>query len=380
VEKTTEQGTLPSFSLGLTQMEEEDEKNINDSSSAGDTNKDHRKREAKGKKKKHKPREPKEHKKREAKGKEKKEHITRSNKRKQESEEQMEDEQNNEEQLEDEQERLRAKKKVTGSSSGGDKHKEQKEDARSKEKRHKKRKQQNDGEDSDEGSLNEENAKHRLRHKLSIPKVYEIMNSIYRKRNKTEIIEVLNKSGFGGMLHICNWKRIHTFFVDWVVKNFDKDNMWIVLSKNEVLPLKEEDVHRVYELPVAGKKINVDLCSEEAIKKLRKELGLTGTYSASVRVTELERILKTLEKPNAWVKGAICYIIHNILCPTNSSFVSLQYAHIFEDPAGVSSYNWCSHVLEYMKEGLQNPEVANPLADFHFLMVIILYILYICIF
>ena len=49
MEKTTEQGTLPSFSLGLTQMEEEDEKNINDSSSAGDTNKDHKKREAKGK-------------------------------------------------------------------------------------------------------------------------------------------------------------------------------------------------------------------------------------------------------------------------------------------------------------------------------------------
>ena len=49
MEKTTEQGTLPSFSLGLTQMEEVDEKNINDSSSAGDTNKDHRKREARAK-------------------------------------------------------------------------------------------------------------------------------------------------------------------------------------------------------------------------------------------------------------------------------------------------------------------------------------------
>jgi hypothetical protein len=191
----------------------------------------------------------------------------------------------------------------------------------------------------------------------------------------------LNDSGFGGMLHICNWTKVHNFFVDWVVRNFEKEHMWIVLSKTDVLPLKEDDVHRVYELPMAGKQINVDLCSDAAIERLRKELGLDGNYSPFVKVTDLERILKTLEKPKAWVKGAICFIIHKILCPTNSSFVSLQYAHILEDPAGVSSYNWCSHVLGYMKEGLQTPEVANPLADFHFLMVIIIYIyIYICIF
>jgi len=142
----------------------------------------------------------------------------------------------------------------------------------------------------------------------------------------------------------------------------------------KVLQLKEDDVHRVYELPMAGKQINVDLCSDAAINRLRKELGLDGNYSPFVKVTVLERILKTLEKPKAWVKGVICFIIHKILCPSNSSFVSLQYAHILEDPAGISSYNWCSHVLGYMKEGLQTPEVANPLVDFHLLMVIILYI------
>ncbi|AES68434.1 hypothetical protein MTR_3g008230 [Medicago truncatula] len=145
--------------------------------------------------------------------------------------------------------------------------------------------------------------------------------------------------------------KVHTFFVDWVVRNFDKKHMWITLSKTEVLPLKEDDVHRVYELPMAGKQINVDLCSDAAIKRLRTKLGLDENYSPFLKVADLERILKTLEKPKTWVKGAICFIIHKILCPTNSSFVSLQYAHILEDPVGVSSYNWCSHVLGYMKKG-----------------------------
>ncbi|PNX88959.1 Ulp1 protease family C-terminal catalytic domain containing protein, partial [Trifolium pratense] len=145
--------------------------------------------------------------------------------------------------------------------------------------------------------------------------------------------------------------------------------MWIRLSDTEVLELKEDDVHRVYELPMAGKKIDTNLCSDGAIRRLRKELGLTGDYSPVVKVAELERILKTTEKPKTWVKGIICFIIHNILCPTNKGNVSLQYADILEDPAGVSSYNWCSHVLDYMKKGLQSPGVLNPLADFHFLMI-----------
>ncbi|CAJ2644392.1 unnamed protein product [Trifolium pratense] len=209
----------------------------------------------------------------------------------------------------------------------------------------------------------------RLRHKLSIPNVYDIMQLIEGKTRKDEIVKELTECGFGGMRYICNWTKIPTFFVDWIVKSFEKEHMWIRLTKTKVLPLRDDDVHRVYELPMAGKEINLDLCSDGAIRRLRRELGLGGDSSPHVKVSDLESKLKTIEHPKAWVKGAICYIIHNILCPTNHSGVSLQYAQILEDPAGVSSYNWCSYVLQYMKEGLQNPIVANPLADFHFLMI-----------
>ncbi|XP_045797652.1 uncharacterized protein LOC123891809 [Trifolium pratense] len=209
----------------------------------------------------------------------------------------------------------------------------------------------------------------RLRHKLSIPKVYDIMQLIEGKTRKDEIVKELTECGFGGMRYICNWTKIPTFFVDWIVKSFEKEHMWIRLTKTKVLPLRDDDVHRVYELPMAGKEINLDLCSDGAIRRLRRELGLGGDSSPHVKVSDLESKLKTIEHPKAWVKGAICYIIHNILCPTNHSGVSLQYAQILEDPAGVSSFNWCSYVLQYMKEGLQNPIVANPLADFHFLMI-----------
>jgi len=128
---------------------------------------------------------------------------------------------------------------VTASSSGADKNNERKtREAKGKEKKqhikkHLKKKQQTEAQDSDEGSLDDENAKQRLRHKMSIPKVYELMHSVHGKRKKEEIIELLNDSGFGGMLHICNWTKVHTFFVDWVVRNFEKEHMWIKLSKTK---------------------------------------------------------------------------------------------------------------------------------------------------
>jgi hypothetical protein len=237
-----------------------------------------------------------------------------------------------------------------------------------------KRKQQNVRQVSEEASSDDDNDKkdldadQRLRHKLSIPKIYDLMQSIEGKREKDKIIKTLNETGFGGMVHICKWTKIHTFFVEWIVKRFERDNMWIRLNKTDVLPLREEDVHRVYELPMAGEQINTKLCSETAIKRLRAELGLADDNSAFVKVTELEKILQRMEKPKAWVKGAICLIIHNILCPTNRNLVSLNYAQVLED---ASSFNWCSHILQHMKDGLQNPKVVNPLADFHFLMVYI---------
>jgi hypothetical protein len=229
-----------------------------------------------------------------------------------------------------------------------------------------KKKEETDGSYEEENTKKDNDVDQRLRHKLSIPKVYDLMESIKGKKRKDEIVKLLRESGFGGITHLCKWTKIHTFFVEWVVKHFERENMWIRLSKTDVLPLTKEDVHRVYGLPMSGEQINVDHCSHAAIKRLRKELGLVGNYSTVVKVTELEGKMKILEKPESWVKGAICLIIHNILCPTNSSYVSLHYAQILED---ASSYNWCSHVLEYMKDGLQNPDVANPLADFHFLMV-----------
>jgi hypothetical protein len=131
-------------------------------------------------------------------------------------------------------------------------------------------------EDTD-GNSEEQNIDQRLRHKLSIPKVYDLMESIKGKKREDDILKLLNESGFGGLTHLCKWTKIHTFFVEWIVKHFEKENMWIRLGRIDVLPLTEQDVHRVYGLPMSGEQINVDRCSEAAIKNCEKSWGWLET-------------------------------------------------------------------------------------------------------
>ncbi|CAJ2650007.1 unnamed protein product [Trifolium pratense] len=190
---------LSSFSIGLTQLEEE-KRNVTASSFGGDKNKQQKTGEAKGKKKK------------QQRNSGKKKHEKKKHKK-------------------------NGDKRIASTSLG------------------RKKKQQTKTQDSDEGRSDDENeesgkkdfrggenakqnkakkdsdADQRLRHKMSIPKVYELMHSVHGKRRKNEIVEQLNDCGFGGMLHICNWTKIHIFFVDWVVRNFEKEHMWIRLSK-----------------------------------------------------------------------------------------------------------------------------------------------------
>ncbi|GAA0185358.1 hypothetical protein LIER_32646 [Lithospermum erythrorhizon] len=62
------------------------------------------------------------------------------------------------------------------------------------------------------------------------------------------------------------------------------------------------------------------------------------------------------------------YIIGTLLNPNSNFSVSLQYAEILNELENLKIYNWCKHVIEQLKEGLnQNRKSAN--GDIHFLLV-----------
>jgi hypothetical protein len=65
-----------------------------------------------------------------------------------------------------------------------------------------KKKQETDGSSDDENTKKDNDVDQRLRHKLSIPKVYDLMQSIKGKKRKDEIVKLLDESGFGGITHL----------------------------------------------------------------------------------------------------------------------------------------------------------------------------------
>ncbi|GAA0169419.1 hypothetical protein LIER_23913 [Lithospermum erythrorhizon] len=162
------------------------------------------------------------------------------------------------------------------------------------------------------------------------------------KENAGRIIEKLQSTEFGGLIHICNWKKIHSSFVEWVVKIFEQDDIQIRLSKTKVLKLAENDVHRVYHLSRGGTTINMDECTPKAIHNLLKELK---------------------------IKAIILYIVNCLLCPSTSTEVNLQYAVVLQDVTKIKSYNWCKHVLEHVKDGISQKNKKNPTADFHLILI-----------
>ncbi|GAA0155818.1 hypothetical protein LIER_13460 [Lithospermum erythrorhizon] len=209
----------------------------------------------------------------------------------------------------------------------------------------------------------------RTHHHCKPGQVFEVMQEAKGKENAGRIIEKLQSTGFGGLIHICNWKKIHSSFVEWVIKNFEQDGIQIRLSKTKVLKLAENDVHLVYHLPRGGMTINMDECRPKAIHNLLTELKTKGEYGVSLPVKDLRTKLTKLTNPIAWTKAVILYIMNYLLCPSTSTEVNLQYAVVLQDVTKIKSYNWCKHVLEHVKDGISQKNKKNPMAEFHLILI-----------
>ncbi|GAA0150649.1 hypothetical protein LIER_09541 [Lithospermum erythrorhizon] len=123
---------------------------------------------------------------------------------------------------------------------------------------------------------------------------------------------------------------LNSFFVEWVVNKFEAKHTQIRLSKTKVLKLTEEDIHRVYKLLRATKKINLDDCSVASITKLRTELELDGDGFINVPEKVLQAKLSSLTNSVAWTNVVfLTYISHtNIKKKRKSQFQNKEeYKH-----------------------------------------------------
>ncbi|GAA0160182.1 hypothetical protein LIER_38993 [Lithospermum erythrorhizon] len=111
---------------------------------------------------------------------------------------------------------------------------------------------------------------------------------------------------------------IRTNFVKWVTNNWETDTgPQIRLSPSKVLKITQDDVHRVYHLSRGDKRVDISQCTDDAIKRLRDELGIGGSFSRT----------------------------------------------------DVRKYNWCQHVFEHTTKGITVNNKLNPTANFHFLLI-----------
>ena len=132
-------------------------------------------------------------------------------------------------------------------------------------------------------------------------------------------------------------------------------------------------MNRVYGLPFGGKDVNISQCSPASIAALKAELQIAQNSARTVAWEgEVAARLKTETKAKKWAKLAILYILGTLLTPKSHPHIDLGYAEILEDIGTIGEYNWCKHVLDYMRTGLKSEGekgARTPLADYHFLIV-----------
>ncbi|KAG9145010.1 hypothetical protein Leryth_023187 [Lithospermum erythrorhizon] len=215
------------------------------------------------------------------------------------------------------------------------------------------------------------NDRGRIRIKSKICKVVAMVAQakmdevLYKKKE-----QMMSMTGFGGILKISKWTSIRTNFVKWVTDNWETDTgPQIRLSPSKVLKITQDDVHRVYHLPRGDKRVDISQCTDDAIERLRDELGIGGSFSRMVHYNVLEENLLNPNSITSWTKTTTLYIIYCLLCPVNGNNVDLRYASILQKLKYMKKYNWCQHVLEHTTKGITVNSKLNPMADFHFLLI-----------
>ncbi|GAA0174885.1 hypothetical protein LIER_28176 [Lithospermum erythrorhizon] len=158
----------------------------------------------------------------------------------------------------------------------------------------------------------------RILTRCSPSSIISLTQELKKKDKKLKQLEI---AGFKDLLGL-QLTRLPIDFVNWLWLNFDKKEVVIKLDRCRHLPITEEDVRRVYNLPRGKKIIDLKSCPEELCNKLKAELKLIGTQN-TVTTNVLYTTLSSCKTLSTWTKAAIMYIIGTLFNRKSNFSVSL---------------------------------------------------------
>lgn len=195
-------------------------------------------------------------------------------------------------------------------------------------------------------------------------------------------IEALKEMGFDGLLHV-KIKAIRSEPVKWLCENLDCSNRTLPLLHGKKLELTDNDVKRVYKLPV-GDPIKLQNVKGNAklkakIKSFEEDLGLNGRKMLYVKEQVVYNMLidHGTADPIKFAKLYVLYALATLLVPTGGGNVDLRYAPFLDPISKTKNYNWAGHVLKetihgvaaFQQKDRKNHPNARPSGDMHFLAV-----------
>ncbi|CAL1371877.1 unnamed protein product [Linum trigynum] len=201
----------------------------------------------------------------------------------------------------------------------------------------------------------------------------------------------LERAGFGGLLEL-RLENVPKKLFDSLMAQFDVHTNSFIFGKGDnkkVLTIEDEDVARVYGLPIGGAEIDVVKSNDKMLEMFKEELNMECTRSRNVEVMDLREAacggpddaLKRRPPVAATVKKFLLLALGLMLAPKMSRLCDLDYAdYMVGRVEDIASFNWSGFVARNLKfelcqvkeneaESRAGGKQQWPLGDIHFLIV-----------
>lgn len=165
--------------------------------------------------------------------------------------------------------------------------------------------------------------------------------------------ELVQSTGFGGMLYFPPMKQINRKFAHWLMSCVDEVSSSIVIGDHINLKFSKEDVATVFGIPCSGKSVLQSAISIRQAKEkvITHYLGHAFKEHRSIRVIQdlLERSYSypmSKEEEDVFRVAFVVFVVSTLLCPSSKhDYANVDYWNAIKDPGTLSTYDWSDYVV-----------------------------------
>jgi hypothetical protein len=184
--------------------------------------------------------------------------------------------------------------------------------------------------------------------RCSVRHVHDVISSF------DEVKCLMVKSiGFGGLLKFPMLPHLNRKFALWLMTKVEETSQSIVVDSCRSFLFTKEDVHLVFGIPAAGKRVALEDGGRDdsRVQFVRRCLGLEGKDARCIKAAE-DILVREYDNPmhpfeeDSFKVAFVIFIMATLLTPSSKhDFSNIEFWHALWKPSDIGTYDWSSYVI-----------------------------------